>query len=587
MARKKSVKTLLVTIFCILLAVTVLCLVVCGGYTLYASEQELMRYNQAAMDIYLSNLTHTMEDLQKFNEDVYANDMDFMALSLKSGASSTALRMQFEQNLRRLIQNRTGPICGITVFSAEQQKNYYWFGDDFLGGAVNQTTIQQMKDVRTLWLSAEAPPTQRWVTGAAGDSLLLMNTFRQRDLYICAMVDLDAYARRYSAQTQLGTIEFAFLTRERILTNADAAGARGITLTQMLSATGQPLFSGPATILQTRFDDDNGIGICGMISLAGVWEHLRIYAVMLLVSLLVICALFVGMYYLLKQMIVYPLSQITEATRQVAEGAAVIRSRPETVVEFQEIQTALDRLVEQKVSLARENISQTYQKEHALLQYYQLQTRSHFVLNCLKSIYSLTVKGDQEKTKRVISLFSNHLRYVYHDSLSLVPLQAELDEVQDYFWIIELERSSHILLDQNVDPALLDFQVPPLIIQTFLENFNKHNAQDSQILRFCIRIDKVNLEERDYVRIRLTDNGCGYSPEALSQLQNADGVFEQFHVGVQNLCRRMDILYQKQYKKAFLNAPGGGALTILYLPFAGTDAPEQEKEREEHERPVC
>ena len=43
-----------------------------------------------------------------------------------------------------------------------------------------------------------------------------------------------------------------------------------------------------------------------------------------------------------------------------------------------EIQTALARLVEQKVSLAKENLLWQSQREHALLQYYQLQTRSHF-----------------------------------------------------------------------------------------------------------------------------------------------------------------------------------------------------------------
>lgn len=575
MKRKKSVKTLLISIFCILLTVTVLCFTVCSGYTLYTSGQELMRYNQAALDIHLNNLIHSMEDLQKFNEDIFASSLEFLALSQEDISITTAQRMQFELNLRRMIQNRTGEISGITLFSANQEESYYYFGEDFLGGQVNSQTIKKMKDIRALWTSQDAPPLQCWVSYSDGESTLLMNTFKRKNLYICAMVDVGAYARNYSDETQLSAIEFAFVTREHILTNTASAEKRGVLLEDMLAAAEKPVFDGRANILQTRFDEIAGVGICGMISLSGIWAHLRVYVLMLAASLLVICLLFIGMYQMLKRMLVYPLDQITDATRQIEKGAVSIHNQPEPIREFAEIQTALERLVAQKISLAQDNIDQTYQKEHALLQYYQLQTRSHFVLNCLKSIYSLTMKGDQEKTMRIIGLFSNHLRYIYHDSLSWVTIQAELDEVQDYFGIIEQGRSNHILLNQNVDPELLEFQVPPLIIQTFLENFTKHNAQDSRILRFCIRIDKVNLEGREYVRIRMTDNGVGYSEEALRGLENVDGVFEQHHVGVQNLCRRMDILYRKQYKKAFLNNPGGGALSIFYLPVALEDAQEE------------
>ena len=220
-----------------------------------------------------------------------------------------------------------------------------------------------------------------------------------------------------------------------------------------------------------------------------------------------------------------------------------------------------------QATLERDNISQAYEKEHALLQYYQLQTRSHFVLNCLKSIYNLSAKGEMEKTLQIITLFSNHMRYVFHDSLSLVTVRAELDEVNDYFRIIQSERSDAIVLNQNVDQELLDFKIPPLTIQTFLENFNKFNAPSSKILRFSIRIDKVEMDDRFYVRLRLSDNGVGYSEEALTKIQVPDKVFERYHIGTQNLCRRLDLLYKDKYQIAFFNNPGGGASSVIYLPL--------------------
>lgn len=305
---------------------------------------------------------------------------------------------------------------------------------------------------------------------------------------------------------------------------------------------------------------------------------MRVYVIMLAASLLFICVLFMCMYRLLRKMLISPLNQIIDATRQIEEGVAAVQSETNPLREMAEIQEALAKLVEQKVTLAKENLCWREQKEHALLQYYQLQTRSHFFLNCLKSIHGLTVQGEREKTINIIGMFSNHLRYVFHDSLNFVTVQAELDEVRDYFGIIEAERSDHILLQQNIDPDLLDFRVPPLIIQTFLENFNKHNAQGGKILRFGIHIDSVEMEGRQYMRIRMTDNGVGYSEEALQSLQSQDGLFEQYHVGVQNLCRRIDILYHGQYEKAFFNSPCGGAVSIFYLPFSAGSGPKQGEE---------
>lgn len=567
MKHQKSVKALLLSIFCTLLAVTVFCFAVCGGYTIYTSVQELLRYNRASLDVYLNDLTYTMRELEKFNQDVYSNNLDFRALSLENPTLVGAHQIESEMNLQRLIRSRVGENTGILLFNDRQDELFFSIGEDFLGGVVTPGVSQEMQNIRTHWLSDDPPVTQCWVSYINGDTTLLMNTFKQRGVYICSMVDISAFAQRYTEAAQMDTIDISFLTREEILTNAQAVQQHSVSIEDMLSAVEDPSWHSYSCVLQTRLDNKTGVGICGIISLGGVWNHLRVYVILLTAAFLVICALFALMYHLLNQLLIYPLDQIAAATRQITDGTTSIEKQPESIREFQEIQDALSRLVEQKVSLAKDNMNQIYQKEHALLQYYQLQTRSHFVLNCLKTIYSLTVQGDQEKTMKVIGLFSNHLRYVYHDSLSFVPLRAELEEVQDYFSIIELERCDHILLNQTVAPQLLDFPVPPLIIQTFVENFNKHNAQGTQILRFCIRVDKVNLDDQDYVRIRLTDNGIGYSEEALKGLQNSDGIFERNHVGVQNLCRRMDILYQKQCKKAFLNNPGGGALTIFYLPL--------------------
>lgn len=176
--------------------------------------------------------------------------------------------------------------------------------------------------------------------------------------------------------------------------------------------------------------------------------------------------------------------------------------------------------------------------------------------------------GEREKMRMMILAFSNHLRYIFHDNLSLVTLRSELDEVTDYHNIIQLDRLRPSLLSQQIDPSLLDCMVPPLVIQTFLENSYKHNGRSEDLLRFSIQADQIELEQKLYLRIRLCDNGVGYSNEMLKKLnaENSD-YLETDHVGIGNLKRRIALIYQNDYQTAFFNQPNGGACSLIFLPF--------------------
>jgi len=568
MKQARSGKKLLLRIFCIMLFVTLLCLLICGQYAIYTTTSELEYCNEAALELYFDGLNHTMNDLKDFNEDVYTSDYDFTTLAMHRNTLTISETLRCQWNLRRLIQNRNSDITGIFIFSPDEDVYYYGFGSSFLGGTITRDTVSTMQQIKDFWVSRSSAEMQIWTPFEVQGHSLLMNTICRRDLYICSMVDLNAYSNAYSGFDSTGHIEYTFYTKDALLTNREYVEANNIRFEDITTATEKKNYSSFGShILQSRFNPELGIGLCGIISMTGLWGNLKILVIILGSVLVAICLLFFLMYTILSRMLIYPLNQITAATRQIAQGGRFADGKPEQIQELEDIRHALVNLVDQKVSLEKDNISQSHQKEHALLQYYQLQTRSHFFLNCLKSIYNLTSQGESEKTRQMITLFSNHIRYIFHDSLSFVTVQAELDEVSDYFRILQLERSDVIVMNQNIAPRLLDFPIPPLIIQTFLENFNKFNAPGSKILRFSIRIDTVDMEGSPYVRLRLTDNGTGYSEDALQKLENRNAVFERYHVGIQNLCRRMDILYKGRYRIAFFNNPTGGASSVIYLPI--------------------
>lgn len=576
MKKRQSVKKLLIRLFCVLIATTLLCFGACGLYSLVTMQRELSYCNEAALEVFYQGLSYIAEDLEQFSELIYGQNSLFSRLDIQG--STVEQRSAVEMHLRRLCRSRTTSCTGILLFQRGGGFRYYSFGKSFLGGLMTIENTKLMAELCDYWAGQEPSAMQQWTLYSQNGTPLLMNAVQRSGLYACVMIDLNAYVQNHRTSPDGYGISYAFYDEDRVLTDTEFVRSAGLTAEDLRMADGSVRrMGGSALVLHSLFSPELNVGLCGMISMTGVWASLRLYILLLAGTLLVIAAVFWGIYALMNRSLVYPLDRISAASRRLASGDNALERKSEPVMELDAIQEALGGLVEQKVSLERESLAQAYEKEHALLQYYQLQTRSHFFLNCLKSIYNMASRGELEKTLRVITLFSNHLRYVFHDSLSRMPVRSELEEVEDYFHIIEFERSDHILLHQEVDPSLLDFPVPPLIIQTFLENFNKHNALSDRILRFSIRIDRVEMEERNYVRLRLSDNGVGYDKEVLKTMAQQDGLFAQYHVGIQNLWRRLDILYPKQYQIAFYNNPGGGACSVIYLPWE-EPAPEGEQD---------
>jgi len=76
---------------------------------------------------------------------------------------------------------------------------------------------------------------------------------------------------------------------------------------------------------------------------------------------------------------------------------------------------------------------------------------------------------------------------------------------------MQMDRANPFLLNLEVDQSLLDCRVPPLVVQTFLENSFKYNPVHNRILRFLVQIDQIEMEDKPYMRLRLSDNGVGYS----------------------------------------------------------------------------
>ncbi len=102
------------------------------------------------------------------------------------------------------------------------------------------------------------------------------------------------------------------------------------------------------------------------------------------------------------------------------------------------------------------------------------QLNPHFMFNALNSIRALVLENP-EKAQVSVTRLSNLLRNcLVADRQKTVSLGEELKTVQDYLSLEKIRYEDRLSVETTVSPDTLNVQVPPMMVQTLVENAVKH-----------------------------------------------------------------------------------------------------------------
>jgi LytS/YehU family sensor histidine kinase len=153
----------------------------------------------------------------------------------------------------------------------------------------------------------------------------------------------------------------------------------------------------------------------------------------------------------------------------------------------------------------------------------------HFLFNTLNSIASL-ISSDPKRAEETVGKLASLLRFsLIGNQAGLVPLRQELKIVCDYLDIERTRFGRRLRYSIDVSPALDQVKVPPLALQTLVENSITHvagqRAEDT-----TIRITASSKEKS--VRLEVIDDGPGFSLESITPEH-----------GLGNLLSRLEFLF--------------------------------------------
>ncbi|MDL2272828.1 histidine kinase [Desulfovibrio sp. OttesenSCG-928-I05] len=181
----------------------------------------------------------------------------------------------------------------------------------------------------------------------------------------------------------------------------------------------------------------------------------------------------------------------------------------------------------------------------------------HFLLNSLTSIGQLC-KIDPPRAQQAITHFSYYLRGNM-ESLTCkhsVPLAEEMEHVKHYLWLESLRFGDALRTVFAIQ--VLNFHVPPLILQPIVENAVRHGVTKKKG-GGTVTI-KTGETERSW-RITVSDDGAGFDPDVVA----TDG---RRHIGIENVRSRLAAICGGSLRIA--STPGEGTVAVIEIPKQGT-----------------
>ena len=168
-------------------------------------------------------------------------------------------------------------------------------------------------------------------------------------------------------------------------------------------------------------------------------------------------------------------------------------------------------------------------KAEAQLEALKNQIDPHFIFNSLNTLSHL-IDADPLKARKFNDTLADVYRYILQNkSRDLVLLKEELMFVKDYFTLLQIRFGIAVQMDIGIPQNMLEtYVLPPISIQTLVENAIKHNEfSEKKPVLISVFIEKENIHVKNNLNRVVRD-------------QSSPGT------GLQNLSERYQLLTSQQ-----------------------------------------
>lgn len=537
-------------------------------YAIHVVRDQVANSNKNMLSLYMREIDNGLEDVDKYLNSLVSSDTDVQIMDLPQNSDDYIMS---KTRLSEKLSNN------VLIYKTDAFFVYSIPEDDLMDVVNGRIDLSEKETVRKFirdgarsnpeWSAVRNP---NWFTVNIGGQFYLMRTILAGDILVGSWVKAD------SIMLPLSLIHFGENGGSLLLSQAGEVMVRtnrvnteGIAFRQDLSSYYLSGDSHQYLVVGERSHRAD-FSLVALIPNSVILQNLPyLNRVVFIISAFGIILL-PGFLLFLRKTLLIPLRKIETVMKRIGEGNFKFRIEPyPTSYEFKLVNSTFNRMMAQieelKISVYEEQLN----KQKAELQHLQLQIKPHFFLNTLSIIYNLALTRNYENIMEMSLLLVQYFRYMFRSNLTFVPLMEELEHVRNYARIHELRFQQDMQFEIRVSGDMDKVHVPPLMIQTFVENAAKHAVSLDRSLRIVVEIRMEDSPPEPYLQIRIQDNGKGFKEEVLHELRKGNRVVDEQgeHIGIWNVWHRMRLLYGSKAGLQFSNDPSGGAVVDIRLPM--------------------
>lgn len=547
-------------------------------YAIHVVRDQVANSNKNMLSLYMREIDNGLEDVTLYLNSLVSSDQDVQILD--SPQNSDEYIMSKSRMSEKLSNN-------LLIYKTDAFFVYSIPDDDLMDVVDGRIEYDEKETIRNfIRVGVKSSPEWgaarhlHWFTVNINGQFYLMRMMLVGDTLVGAWVKADTLMLSLSL-IDFGESGGALLLSEggQVMISTNSANTQDISFRQegnsysLVGDSKQYLVVGE----QSRSGD---FSLVAIISSSVILQNLPyLNGLVFIISALGI-VLLPGFLLFLRKTLLIPLKRIEAVMKRIGEGSFKFRVEPypasdEFIMMNKTFNQMMAQIEELKISVYEEQLN----KQKAELQHLQLQINPHFFMNTLTIIYNLALTKNFENIKEMSLLLVQYFRYMFRSNLTFVPLQEELQHVLNYVRIQELRFQQDLRCDICLSDDLDKVHVPPLMIQTFIENAMKHAVSLDHPLQIGIDIRSEHSVPEPYLHVTIWDNGIGFKEHVLHELRQGNRIVDEQgeHIGIWNVWHRLRLLYGSKARLEFSNAAPQGAVVQLLLPLQS----ESETERED------
>jgi len=545
------------------------------GFLIYTSfyaidvvRNQVAQSNNNLMSLYMEHLDEELRNVDEY-------------LAGFSGADAGLSDLEYASNewekftaIRRLTNNANSSLVtfplidGIFMYSVRQDQYIYSFHF--------RSTMEERDRIKAhVYREASSDPnamelyTKGWYVHRDGGEAFLVRLMKMNDSYVGAWLNVKHF-KQPLALLGLGEEGKAMLVGDdgAPLMNASFVEEHGIVIKDDLSdyyLTGE----------QRRFlavGEPSELGrfrLIAFIPEENILENLpylrRISTLILLGSVVFVPLLL----WLLRRTLLLPLHRLLQTMNRIKQGNLDTRipAYP-TSEEFEIVNDTFNHMMTEIQRLRISVYEEQLNKQKAELQHLQLQLNPHFFINTLNLLHTLARTKQLARIEEMSLKLVHYFRYMFRSNLTFVSLKDEIQHVRNYLRIQELRFPAYFRCDIHAPEFLQRTPVPPLVVQTFVENAMKHAMTLDDPIRLTVSVELAEQGEEPCLLIAVTDTGPGFPEAKLADIRAGRRIVddEGEHIGIWNVRERLRLLYGSRATIDVGNGPSGGAEVRLLIP---------------------